>query len=204
MVFELPALEYEYDALEPWIDAKTMEFHHSKHHKTYTDKFNSFIEKYPELFKKSAEELIANLDSIPEDIRIGVRNHGGGYANHKFFFNLLRKDIKISGKIAEEINKTFENFEEFKKKFSEIALGVFGSGWAWLVVDKAGKLDIVKTSNQDSPLSSGLKPILTLDVWEHSYYLKFQNRRADYIDAWWNVINWKKVEELYKRALKTI
>ncbi len=198
MVYELPALEYGYDALEPWIDAETMKVHHDKHHKAYTDKFNSFIEKYPELFKKDAEELIADLDSVPEDIRIAVKNQGGGYANHKLFFQLLKKDVTISGELKEKINESFGSFSDFKKKFSEIALGIFGSGWAWLVVDGAGRFEIVKTSNQDSPLSLGLKPVLTLDVWEHSYYLKYQNRRAEYIESFWNAVNWKKVEELYK------
>lgn len=202
MTYLLPDLGYGYDALEPYIDAKTMEIHHDKHHKAYCDKFNACLEKYPELGKKKAEELIANLDSIPEEIRGAVRNHGGGFVNHSFFWQILKKDVKISGEILKQINKVFGSFEEFKRKFSESAMGRFGSGWTWLVVNANGELEIYSTANQDSPLSEGKKPILTLDVWEHAYYLKYQNRRAEYVEAFWNVVNWKQVEENYQKVQK--
>jgi Fe-Mn family superoxide dismutase len=200
MTFELPSLEYEYDALEPWVDAKTMEIHHDKHHKTYTDKFNTTLETHPELFEKEAEEIIADLNKVPEEIRAMVRNHGGGYVNHKFFWTILAKNKKLSGKLKKAIEKEFGSVDEFRKKFEEAAMGQFGSGWAWLVVS-GGKLGIMKTSNQDSPLTLGMKPILCIDVWEHAYYLKYQNRRADYVSAFWNVVNWDKVEELYEEAI---
>ena len=202
MKHELPKLEYAYDALEPYIDAKTMEIHHSRHHQTYVDKLNKALDGYEELQKKTAEELIKNIDKIPEKIRTAVRNHGGGVVNHNLFFNILRKDVKISGNILREIEKEFGGFDEFKKMFSESAMSVFGSGWAWLVLNKEGKLEIVKTANQDSPLTIGKIPLLAIDVWEHAYYLKYQNRRADYVDAFFNVINWDKVNELFLKAKK--
>lgn len=200
MVFELPHLKYEYCALEPYIDALTMEVHHTKHHRAYTDKFNVALEKHPELFEKSADEIISELNNVPEDIREAVRNNGGGYVNHKMFWEILGKE-EFGGKLKVDIDETFGSFDNFKKEFSEKAMAVFGSGWAWLVVDK-GKLKIVSTSNQDSPLSSGMKPILCLDVWEHAYYLKYQNKRMNYIGAFWNVVNWDKVEEFYNLAVK--
>ncbi|MEK6928543.1 MAG: superoxide dismutase [Nanoarchaeota archaeon] len=201
MKHELPGLSYAYDALEPYIDAKTMEIHHTKHHQAYIDKLNAALEKYPELQKKSAEEILIDINEIPEDIRMAVRNHGGGNLNHSLFWQLLKKDVKFEGKIAEEINKKFGSFDEFKKKFAEIAIGRFGSGWAWLVVNEKKKLEIISTGNQDSPLMDGKIPILGLDVWEHAYYLKYQNKRADYVSAFWNVVNWKKVDELYRNAI---
>ncbi len=198
---ELPILSYKYDSLEPYIDAKTMEIHHSKYHQAYVDKLNLSLEKYPELFEKDLKELIKNLDSVPENIRIAVRNHGGGHLNHSLYWQIItpdEKERKFEGKIADEIKKTFGSFEEFRKKLTESALGVFGSGWAWLVVDN-GKLEIVTTPNQDSPLSLGKIPILCIDVWEHSYYLRYQNRRSDYIDSFFNVINWKKANEIFEK-----
>ncbi len=199
MTFLLPKLAYAYDSLEPWIDAQTMEIHHSKHHRAYTDKFNSALEKHPELFSKKADELIKDLDKVPEDIRAMVKNHGGGFVNHSLFWEIMTPDKEkreLNGKIKEEIEKKWGTFEKFREKFSNAAAMHFGSGWIWLVVNN-GKLEIMSTANQDSPLSEGKIPILTLDVWEHAYYLKYQNKRADYISAWWNVVNWKKVDELF-------
>ena len=200
MKFELPDLPYKYDALEPWIDVKTMEIHHGRHHKTYTDKFNTTIEKYPELFHKKAEDLLKDLAALPEDIRNGVKNNGGGFVNHSFFWTVIEpgKEQNIpSGQILEKIKEAFESFDEFKKQFSDSALNRFGSGWTWLVSNKSGELAIMSTQNQDSPLSIGLKPILCIDVWEHAYYLKYQNKRAEYIEAFFHLINWEKVEQLY-------
>lgn len=203
MTFELPKLKYKYDSLEPWIDAKTMEVHHDKHHQTYLDKFNSALEKHPELFEKSAEEILMNLSKVPEDIKNAVKNHGGGYVHHSFFWEILAPaGQKPLGKIAEAIKKTFGSYEEFVKKFNESALTLFGSGWTWLVLNSEGKFEIINTPNQDSPLTLGKIPLLTIDVWEHAYYLKYQNRRAEYVAAFWNVVNWKKVEENFVKAKK--
>lgn len=205
MTYELPPLAYKNDSLEPWIDAKTMEIHHDKHHKTYCDRLNDAVSKHPELFKQKAEELLKDLNKIPEDIRKAVKNHGGGYVNHLLWWEILTGDKKkkeFRGKIAEAINKELGGFDSFKKTFTESALNQFGSGWAWLVVDKKGKLMVISTSNQDSPLSEGLKPVLLLDVWEHSYYLKYMNKRAEYIESWWNVVSWERVNQLYENALK--
>ena len=199
----LPKLPYAYDALEPYIDAKTMEIHYTKHHQTYVDKLNSALEKHSNLQGKDVNELLKEINSIPEDIKLAVRNHGGGHSNHSLFWQLLKKNVKFEGKIAQAITKEFGSFEEFKKKFSETAMNRFGSGWAWLVVHN-GKLEIYNTANQDSPLIVGRIPILGLDVWEHAYYLLYQNRRAEYISAFFNVINWHQVEENYKKALKII
>ncbi|MDP3999280.1 MAG: superoxide dismutase [bacterium] len=219
MKFELPKLLYSYDALEPFIDARTMEIHHAKHHQAYVDKLNMALEKYPELQEKSLEELLVNLDAIPQEIRTAVRNHGGGHFNHSFFWRTLcspalsqpvaslsnpSKGGIPTGTLAEAITKTFGSFEKFKEQFTAAASGIFGSGWAWLVTEnpkseaRNSKLTILTTSNQDSPISQGLKPILGLDAWEHAYYLKYQNKRPDYIAAWWNVVNWKEVEENFK------
>ena len=191
-------LGYNFDALEPYIDAKTMEIHYTKHHATYVQKLNAALEKYPELKEMSAEELIMALDSVPEDIRTAVRNNGGGHINHTFFWQIIGPNAggNPEGEIGKAIDSKFGNFEEFKKKFSEAAVNRFGSGWAWLVVSN-GELEITSTPNQDSPLSEGKTPILGLDVWEHSYYLKYQNKRADYIEAFWNVINWNVVNEKF-------
>lgn len=199
MTYKLPELGYGYDALEPFIDAKTMEIHYTKHHQAYVDKLNKAIETHPELSKKTPEELIKNLDKIPEDIRTAVRNNGGGHVNHSFFWPILKKGVPASGDIIKEINKKFGSLEEFKAKFKDAATTVFGSGWAWLVLDK-GKLEIVKTSNQDNPISDGKVPVLGLDVWEHAYYVKYFWNRAAYVDAFFNVINWKKVNENYLKS----
>jgi len=201
MVHKLPELGYKYDALEPYIDAKTMEIHYTKHHQAYIDKLNVALEKYPELQKKEVDELLKDFNSVPEDIKIAVRNHGGGHSNHRLFWELLKEDVKLKGRVGDVINKTFGNFEEFKKKFSEAAMNRFGSGWAWLVVNN-GKLEVYSTANQDSPLIEGKVPILGLDVWEHAYYLHYMNRKDQYVDAFFNIINWQKVEELYEKAMK--
>lgn len=202
MVFELKPLPYAYNALEPFIDEQTMKIHHDKHHQTYTDKLNDALKDYPELQKKKAEDLLKNLNSVPEKIRQAVTNHGGGYVNHNFFWEVLKKDVKISGEIEKAISNKFGSFETFKEQFSASATTVFGSGWAWLVVDSKGNLEIIQTKNQESPLSLGKTPILALDVWEHSYYLLYKNNRAEYVKNWWNIINWNKVNELYKKAKK--
>ena len=199
MEFKLPELGYDYDSLEPFIDAKTMALHYEKHHATYTKKFNEALEKHPEISEKNAEWFLANLGKIPEDIRVAVKNHGGGYVNHSFFWKILKKDVQIEGKINIAIEKEFGSFQEFKEKFSNSALGLFGSGWTWLVLNK-GKLEIVNTRNQDSPLTLGKIPLLCIDVWEHAYYLKYQNRRNEYVESFFNVINWKQVEENFANA----
>jgi Fe-Mn family superoxide dismutase len=197
MKHTLPSLAYVYDALEPYIDARTMEIHHTKHHQAYIDKLNSALEGHSALQDKSAEALISDLNSIPEDIRTAVRNHGGGHANHSFFWPILKKDVSFGGEIADAIKAKFGSFEKFKESFASAATLLFGSGWAWLVLNKT-ELEIVTTPNQDSPLSVGKIPVLGLDVWEHAYYLKYQNRRPEYVNAFFEVINWEKVNEHFK------
>ncbi|GIU68158.1 MAG: hypothetical protein KatS3mg001_008 [Candidatus Pacearchaeota archaeon] len=199
-MFTLPNLPYVYSALEPFIDAKTMEIHHTKHHQAYIDKLNKALEKYPELQKKSAEELIKNLESIPEDIRTAVRNNAGGHINHSFFWLILKKGIKPEGEIIEAIKRTFGSFEKFQEEFNTKSVNLFGSGWCWLVLNKDKKLEVITTPNQDSPIMLGKKPILGIDLWEHAYYLKYQNRRSEYVNAFWNVINWKVVNENFLKA----
>ncbi len=204
MTHELPSLPYEYNSLEPYVDAKTMEIHHTKHHKAYVDKLNAALEKYPELQSKDIITLMKEFDSVPEDIKTAVRNNGGGHANHSLFWEIMGPTASEladspSGKLSEDIEKAFGSYLEFKKKFTEAASGRFGSGWAWLVVDN-GELKIISTANQDSPYMDGHTPILGLDVWEHAYYLKYQNKRPEYIENWWNVVNWNKVSELYEKA----
>lgn len=196
----MPSLPYGYDALEPYIDAKTMEIHYTKHHQTYVDKLNAALEGQGDLQGKSVEELIKELESIPESIRTAVRNHGGGHANHSFFWPILKKEVQLAGEIAEAINSKFGSFDKFKEEFSKAATGLFGSGWAWLVASN-GQLEIIATPNQDSPLSQGKTPVLGIDVWEHAYYLKYQNRRPEYVEAFFNVINWDKINEHFKNAL---
>jgi Fe-Mn family superoxide dismutase len=201
MIHKLPALPYAYNALEPYIDAQTMQIHHTKHHQTYVDKLNAALEGYDQLQKKSAEDLIKDLDSIPQKIRTAVRNHGGGHANHSFFWPLLWKNVDFGGEVAAAIKSKFGDYDTFKEKFSTAAALLFGSGWTWLVL-KNGELEITTTPNQDSPLNQRQIPILGLDVWEHAYYLKYQNRRPEYIAAFFNVINWEKVDENFKAAMK--
>jgi Fe-Mn family superoxide dismutase len=195
----LPELPYAYDALEPYIDARTMEIHHTKHHQAYITNLNAAIKEKAPFERMSVDQLLRNLNEIPEDIRTIVRNHGGGHANHSFFWPLLKKDVALAGPIAEAIKAEFGSFDIFREKFTTAATKVFGSGWAWLTVDKR-KLEIVATPNQDSPIMLGKIPVLGLDVWEHAYYLLYQNRRPDYIAAFFNVINWEKVNEHYLAA----
>ncbi|HDU7436839.1 superoxide dismutase [Listeria monocytogenes] len=201
MTYELPKLPYTYDALEPNFDKETMEIHYTKHHNTYVTKLNEAVAGHPELASKSAEELVTNLDSVPEDIRGAVRNHGGGHANHTLFWSILSPNGggAPTGNLKAAIESEFCTFDEFKEKFNAAAAARFGSGWAWLVVND-GKLEIVSTANQDSPLSDGKTPVLGLDVWEHAYYLKFQNRRPEYIDTFWNVINWDEANKRFDAA----
>lgn len=198
-MFSLPKLNYSYDALEPYIDAKTMEIHHTKHHQTYTDKLNAALEKHPDLQDKDIRELLTNLDNIPEDIKSAVRNNGGGYLNHWVFWEIMspKGGGEPEGELAEKIKTDFGSFEEFKEKMTDAAISRFGSGWAWLVLDN-GKLDVVSTPNQDNPISDGKEPLLGVDVWEHAYYLKYQNKRPEYLEAWWNVVNWAGVAEHFK------
>ena len=193
----LPEIPYAYDALEPFIDAETMEIHHSRHHQTYVDKLNAALQGHDDLRGQSAEELIAHLDQVPDAIRGAVRNHGGGHANHSFFWPLLKKDVPAQGPAVEAITAQFGSFENFKNQFSNAAALLFGSGWAWLVKEENG-LTIVTTANQDNPLSLGRKPVLGIDVWEHAYYLKYQNRRPEYIEAFWQIVNWEKVNEYFE------
>lgn len=201
MAFELPALPYAYDALEPVIDADTMRFHHDKHHATYVANLNKALEAHPELFERSVEFLIAHLNHLPEDIKGAVRNNGGGTYNHTLFWEMMAPEgqTAFAGPVADKIKETFGSYEEFKKQFAAAAAGRFGSGWAWLVAD-GDKLEILSTANQDNPLTEGKRPLLCLDVWEHAYYLKYQNRRVDYINEWFRIINWDFVSEQYKKS----
>ena len=194
MSHSLPSLGYDYDALEPYIDAKTMEIHYTKHHQTYVDKLNAALEGHGDLASLSVDRLISDLSQVPEDIRTAVRNHGGGHSNHSFFWPLLKKGVALEGNVKELIDRDFGGFDKFKEAFSSKAALLFGSGWTWLTYDQ-GKLSIVATPNQDSPLSQGKTPILGIDVWEHAYYLKYQNRRPEYISAFFDIINWAKVNE---------
>lgn len=200
MAYTLPALPYAFDALEPYIDAKTMTIHHDKHHQTYVTNLNAALDKHPELYEKDLETLLADVTLIPEDIRQAVINNGGGHVNHSFFWEIMTAGGKDNSEIKAAITQAFGSFDAFKTAFADAAKARFGSGWAWLVTDADKQLKVVSTANQDSPLSSGLTPILGLDVWEHAYYLNYQNRRPDYIDAWFNVVDWDKVNELYKNA----
>ena len=204
MTFTLPSLPYTYNALEPFIDEQTMRIHHTKHHQAYIDKLNATLEKFPELQKKSAEELIKNLNSIDESIRTAVRNHGGGHVNHSFFWQILKKGTIPKAEILKAVNKQFESIDNFKAQFKDACLTLFGSGWVWLAINpKTKKLEIIKTSNQDNPISEGKIPVLGIDVWEHAYYLKYQNKRADYVDAFWNVLDWEKANENYVSAISS-
>jgi len=203
MIHEFSDLPYEYNSLEPFIDRETMQIHHDKHHKSYFDKFLKAIENYPELQDKPIKEILSNLENISEQIKQAVINNGGGFYNHTFFWSILSKDkpFNESSEIGQEIIKKFGSYDEFKVKFSDAAATQFGSGWAWLVIDKPSKqLEITKTSNQNSPISEGKIPLIAIDIWEHAYYLKYQNQRPKYIEAFFNVINWEKVEELFLEA----
>lgn len=200
--FVLPKLPYAYNALEPYIDTLTMQLHHDKHHRKYVDELNAALKDHPELHSKTLEQLLENLDALPESIRMAVRNNGGGDYNHSFFWTIMAPQAggEPTGVVLELINTHFKDFPTFKQQFEEAAKKVFGSGWAWLVMNKQGQPSIITTANQDSPISQGLIPLLGLDVWEHAYYLKYHNKRPDYIDAWWHVVNWKAVEHNAQKA----
>lgn len=202
MAFELPALPYATNALEPHIDARTMEIHHGKHHNAYVTNLNKALEAHPDLQSKSIEELLTSLDSLPEAIRGAVRNNGGGHYNHTMFWQIMApgKGGEPTGELADAINAAFGSFAAFKEKFAAAGVGRFGSGWAWLIADKGGAVSITSTPNQDNPISEGKTAILGLDVWEHAYYLNYQNRRPDYIAAWWNTVNWDEVAKRYAAA----
>ena len=201
MTYKLPDLPYAYDALEPHIDEETMKLHHDKHHNTYVENVNKALEGHEDLQKLSIEELVAKLDEVPEDIRTAVRNNGGGHANHSLFWEIMSPNGggEPTGELADAINETFGSLDNLKDEVKTAATGQFGSGWGWLVVDN-GELKVVNTPNQDSPLTDGQTPILGVDVWEHAYYLNYQNKRADYLDAFWNVVNWDEVAKRYEAA----
>ncbi len=202
--YELPPLPYAFDALEPHIDARTMEIHHDRHHAAYINNANAALDAHPALQSKTVEQLLADIQSVPEAVRTVLRNNAGGHANHSLFWKVIGpgKGGSPGGKLAEDIQATFGSFDQFKDQFSKAAAGRFGSGWAWLVVGKDGKLAVTSTPNQDSPLMDGQTPILGLDVWEHAYYLKYQNKRPDYVAAFWNVVNWDEVAARYSAAKK--
>jgi Fe-Mn family superoxide dismutase len=199
MAYQLPPLPYPFDALEPSIDARTMEIHHDRHHATYVNNVNAALEGHPDLANMSVEDLLKNIDRVPDAIKTAVRNNGGGHANHSMFWQIMKKGGggQPSGALADAINSTFGGFDQFKTQFSQAGAGRFGSGWAWLVVNN-GNLEVTSTANQDSPLMEGKTPILGVDVWEHAYYLNYQNRRPDYIAAWWNVVNWDEVAKRFQ------
>jgi Fe-Mn family superoxide dismutase len=201
MAHEVPALPYPFDALEPHIDARTMEIHHDKHHAAYVNNLNKALEGHADLQKKGVEDLLRDIKKVPEKIRTAVQNNGGGHANHTLFWTIMSPDGggEPSGKLAEAIEKAFGDFKGFKEKLAAAAITRFGSGWAWLTASK-GKLEVSSTPNQDNPLMEGKTPILGLDVWEHAYYLKYQNKRPDYVEAWWNVVNWSEVERRFGKA----
>ncbi|MBA2678369.1 MAG: superoxide dismutase [Ktedonobacteraceae bacterium] len=202
MAFELPPLPYDYNALEPYIDAETMQLHHDKHHNTYVTALNKALEGQPQLAARSIEQILENLEEVPEDIRTVVRNNGGGHANHSMFWRLMKPQGSEApkGELLHMLDSTFGSLDNFKTAFNDAATKRFGSGWAWLFIDKDGKLQITSSANQDSPLSNAVYPLLGLDVWEHAYYLKYQNRRPEYLNAWWNVVNWEEVNRLYLLA----
>ncbi len=203
MAYELPPLPYDYAALEPYIDEATMKLHHDKHHQAYVTNLNGAVEKHPELGKKSPEELLQDLASVPEDVRTTVRNNGGGHVNHTMLWQIMKPKGggEPSGAIAAQIKADFGSFDDLKKQFNEAATKQFGSGWGWLIFD-GGKLKVVTSANQDNPISQGHYPVLGNDVWEHAYYLKYQNKRADYLAAWWNTVNWEEVNKRFETAKK--
>ncbi len=201
MTFKLPELKYSYDALEPHIDKLTMETHHLKHHQTYVDNFNKALDGHKKYQEMEVDEILKSLEELPEGIKTAVRNNGGGHYNHKLFWEIMSPEGggKPEGDLGKKIDEDLGGFNSFKEEFKKAALGQFGSGWAWLVLDSNNKLVIESTPNQDNPISEGKKPILGIDVWEHAYYLKYKNKRADYIDSWWNVVDWKKVSERFDK-----
>lgn len=204
MKFELPKLPYNYDDLIPYIDEQTMNIHHTKHHQGYVDKLNAALEKFPDLQEKTIEQILTDIDTVPDEIKTAVINNGGGHANHSLFWSVMtpKSNKKPTGNLLTEIESTFSGFEQFKDTFSNAANTRFGSGWAWLVVTKNKKLEIYSTPNQNSPLMEGNTPVLGLDVWEHAYYLNYQNKRPAYVENWWNLVNWEAVEDFFNNALK--
>ena len=202
MRFELPQLPYAYDALEPHIDARTMEIHHGKHHAAYTNNLNNALESAKEWGEKSIEQILADLDGVPDGIRMAVRNNGGGFANHNLFWTIMAPNGggEPNGALGKAIGGAFGDFAKFKDELTKAAVGRFGSGWSWLAVDSQGKLKVLATPNQDSLISQGMTPVMGVDVWEHAYYLKYQNRRPDYVAAWWNVVNWAEVGRRFGAA----
>ncbi len=198
----LPDLPYDYNALEPHIDEQTMRIHHTKHHQTYVNNLNDALQGHDELQRMSVEDLLRNIERVPQDIRTKVRNNGGGHANHSLFWQIMRPNGggESGGALGDGLRSTFGDFSSFRDQFANAAKGRFGSGWAWLIIGEGGRLQVIDTANQDSPLMSGYTPILGLDVWEHAYYLKYQNRRPDYIEAWWNVVNWEEVGRRYEQG----
>jgi superoxide dismutase, Fe-Mn family len=206
MAHTLPPLPYAYEALEPTIDAQTMHLHHEKHHAAYVNNLNAALEKHPELGSKTPEQLIVNINAIPEDIRGAVRNNGGGHVNHTMFWTIMQANGggNPDGPVAKAIQETFGGFADFQTKFNDAGAKQFGSGWAWLARDKGGKLVVLSTPNQDNPLSQGLYPVMGNDVWEHAYYLKYNNRRPDYLKAWWNVVNWKEINKRFEQSMEAL
>jgi Fe-Mn family superoxide dismutase len=204
MAHELPPLPYDYTALDPTIDEKTMHLHHDMHHAAYVKNLNAALDKHPELYKKTPEDLLKDLNAVPEDIRGAVRNNGGGHVNHTMFWNIMKPHGGggPTGPIADVIKKTFGDFKTFQEKFNAAGVAQFGSGWVWLAGDSKGEVKIVSTPNQDNPISQGLHPIFGNDVWEHAYYLKYNNRRPEYLQAWWNVVNWEEINKRYQSSLK--
>ena len=202
MAYELPPLPYDYNALEPYIDEETMHLHHDKHHQAYVNNLNAAVQGQSQYASMPVEQLIQHINELPENIRTAVRNNGGGHANHSMFWQIMNPNGggQPSGELANAINSTFGSFDQFKAAFNDAGAKRFGSGWAWLVMDRNGNLQVISTANQDSPLMEGLFPIMGNDVWEHAYYLKYQNRRPDYLNAWWNVVNWDEVEKRYQQA----
>jgi len=202
MAYELPPLPYDYNALEPYIDEQTMRIHHDKHHGGYVNNLNNALQGHEALASLSVEDLLRRINEVPENIRTAVRNNGGGHANHTMFWQIMKPNGGGSptGALADAINQTFGSLDQFKAQLNDAGNKRFGSGWAWLVLDSSGKLQITSTANQDSPLMDGLYPVMGIDVWEHAYYLKYQNRRADYLNAWWNVVNWDEIARRYEAA----
>ena len=202
MAFELPPLPYDYSALEPYIDTQTMQLHHDKHHQTYVTNVNNALQGQDQLASMSVDDLLRNINQVPESIRTAVRNNAGGHSNHSMFWNIMKPNGggEPTGDLASAIQQTFGSFDAFKTAFNDAGVKRFGSGWAWLVLDSSGKLQVISTANQDSPLMDGLHPVMGNDVWEHAYYLKYQNRRPEYLNAWWNVVNWDEVARRYGQA----
>ncbi|MEO7003750.1 MAG: superoxide dismutase [Ktedonobacterales bacterium] len=202
MAFELPPLPYDYNALEPYIDAQTMQLHHDKHHQTYVTNLNNALQGQSQFENMSVEDVVRNINNVPENIRTAVRNNGGGHANHSMFWQIMKPGGggDPTGPLADAINSTFGSFDNFKTQFNSTGAGRFGSGWVWLVADQGGKLSLTSTANQDSPLMDGMFPVMGNDVWEHAYYLKYQNRRPEYLAAWWNVVNWDEIAKRFQQA----